>query len=68
MIRTDTLHDLLDVAALLAAQPVPKGGRVVIITNAGGPGIMCADACQASGVEVPELPRRCEVSARGVPP
>jgi acetate---CoA ligase (ADP-forming) len=56
VVRTDTLHEMLDVAALLATQPVPKGGRVVIITNAGGPGIMCADACQAGGVEVPELP------------
>ena len=56
VVRTDTLHDMLDVAALLTTQPVPKGGRVVIITNAGGPGIMCADACQAGGVEMPELP------------
>jgi acyl-CoA synthetase (NDP forming) len=37
-------------------QPVPRGARVAIVTNAGGPGIMCADACQAYGVEVPELP------------
>ena len=56
VIRTDTLHEMLDVASLLAAQPVPQGGRVAIVTNAGGPGIMCADACQADGVEVPELP------------
>ena len=56
VIRTDTLSEMLDVAALLAAQPVPRGGRVAIVTNAGGPGIMCADACQVHGVEVPELP------------
>ena len=56
VIRTETLQDMLDVAALLGTQPVPNGGRVVIITNAGGPGIMCADACQAGGVEVPALP------------
>ncbi len=56
VIRTDTLHELFDVAALLTKQPVPRGDRVAIVTNAGGPGIMCADACQAYGVEVPELP------------
>jgi acetate---CoA ligase (ADP-forming) len=56
VIRTDTLHELLDVAALLAKQPVPRGGRVAIITNAGGPAIMCADTCQSNGVDVPQLP------------
>jgi acetyl coenzyme A synthetase (ADP forming)-like protein len=55
VIRTDTVHELFDVAALLAAQPVPKGSRVAILTNAGGPGILCADACQAAGLEVVEL-------------
>lgn len=56
VIRTDSLAELLDVAALLENQPLPGGRRVGIITNAGGPGIMCADACEAGGLEVPELP------------
>jgi acetyl coenzyme A synthetase (ADP forming)-like protein len=56
VIRTDTLHELYDVAALLTKQSVPRGDRVAIVTNAGGPGIMCADACQAYGVDVAELP------------
>jgi acetate---CoA ligase (ADP-forming) len=55
VIRTDTLHELFNVASLLTKQPVPRGARVAIVTNAGGPGIMCADACQANGVDVPEL-------------
>ncbi|MBV8987127.1 MAG: GNAT family N-acetyltransferase, partial [Solirubrobacterales bacterium] len=55
VIRADTLHELLAVSSLLAAQPAPKGDRVAIVTNAGGPAIMCADACQADGVEVPQL-------------
>jgi acetate---CoA ligase (ADP-forming) len=54
VIRTDTMHELFDVAALLSAQPVPRGDRVVIVTNGGGPGILCADACQAAGVEIAE--------------
>ena len=55
VIRTDTLHELFAVAQLLTTQPVPRGDRVAIITNAGGPGAMCADACQADGVDVPIL-------------
>jgi acetyl coenzyme A synthetase (ADP forming)-like protein len=58
VIRTDTVHEQFDVAALLACQPVPKGGRVAIVTNAGGPGILCADACQAGGLDVVELPAK----------
>ncbi len=57
VIRTDTVHELFDVAALLSAQPIPRGGRVAIVTNAGGPGILCADACQAQGLDVVELDR-----------
>jgi acetate---CoA ligase (ADP-forming) len=55
VIRTDTMNELFDVAALLAAQPVPRGERVVIVTNGGGPGILCADACQDYGVDIVEL-------------
>jgi acetyl coenzyme A synthetase (ADP forming)-like protein len=55
VIRTDTLEELFDVAALLVNQPLPKGNRVGIITNAGGPGILCADTCETRGLEVPVL-------------
>jgi acyl-CoA synthetase (NDP forming) len=55
VIRTDTLHELFAVAQLLTTQPVPRGDRVAIVTSAGGPGAMCADACQADGVDVPIL-------------
>ena len=53
VIRADTLSSLLDVAALLSCQPVPKGRRVAVLTNAGGLGILCADACEAAGLELP---------------
>jgi acetyl coenzyme A synthetase (ADP forming)-like protein len=55
VIRTDTMHELFDVGALLSSQPVPAGARVAIVTNAGGPGILCADACQTAGLDVVEL-------------
>ena len=55
VIRSNTLEELFDVAALLATQPVPQGPRVGVVTNAGGPGIMLADACEAHGLTLPEL-------------
>ena len=55
VIRTDTLAELFDAALLLGSQPLPAGNRVGIITNAGGPAILCADACEAGGLVVPRL-------------
>ncbi len=55
VIRTETLEELFDVAALLAHQPLPAGKRVGILTNAGGPGILAADACEGFGLTVPTL-------------
>jgi acetate---CoA ligase (ADP-forming) len=55
VIRTDTLEEMLDVAMLLAHQPVPRGRRVALVTNAGGPAILCADACEARGLAIPAL-------------
>lgn len=55
VIRTDTFHELFGVAQMLTTQPIPRGARVAIVTNAGGPGALCADACQADGVDVPLL-------------
>ena len=55
VIRTRTLEELFDVATVLANQPVPGGRRVAIVTNAGGPAILAADACEANGLSVPVL-------------
>ena len=55
VIRVDTLEEMFDLAAMLSSQPLPRGKRVGIITNAGGPGILCADACEAGGLVIPEL-------------
>src|SRR5262249_1869939 len=49
------LEELLDVTSLLAAQPLPRGRNVAVLTNAGGLGILCADACEAAGLALPEL-------------
>jgi acyl-CoA synthetase (NDP forming) len=55
VIRTDTLEELFDVAMLLNSQPVPRGHRVAVLTNAGGPGIMASDALESRGLEVASL-------------
>ncbi len=55
VIRTDTLAEMFDVAALLSSQPLPRGRGVAILTNCGGPGILAADACEAVGLNVPQL-------------
>jgi acetyl coenzyme A synthetase (ADP forming)-like protein len=68
VVRTDTLAELFDVASLLANQPLPKGNRVGIITNAGGPAILCADACEARGLEVPVLSESSQTRLRAFLP
>jgi acetyl coenzyme A synthetase (ADP forming)-like protein len=55
IVRADTLEDLFALALGFAEQPLPPGRRVGIVTNAGGPGILCADACEAGGLIVPTL-------------
>ena len=55
VIRVDTIEELFDTASLLANQPIPAGRRVGIVTNAGGPGILAADALEAAGLVLPEL-------------
>jgi acetyl coenzyme A synthetase (ADP forming)-like protein len=55
VLRARTLEELVDVATLLSSQPLPEGRRVAVVTNAGGLGILCADACAAAGLELPAL-------------
>lgn len=55
VLRTDTLSDLFDLLAMLSTQPLPRGPRVGIITNSGGPAILCSDALEANSLEVAEL-------------
>ena len=54
VLRARTLEELVDVAGLLSDQPLPRGRRVGVLTNAGGLGILCADACEAAGLELTE--------------
>ena len=55
VLRVDTLEEMFEVAAVLAHQPLPQGNRVAVLTNAGGPAILCVDVCEAMGLAVPPL-------------
>jgi acyl-CoA synthetase (NDP forming) len=68
VIRTDTVTELFDVASLLSRQPVPRGRHVAILTNAGGPGILAADACQAHGLTVVALSDESKAALRAFLP
>jgi acetate---CoA ligase (ADP-forming) len=55
IIRVDTIEELFHSALVLANQPVPKGKRVAILTNGGGPGTLAADTCANNGLIVTEI-------------
>ena len=52
VLRAATVAEMFDVAGLLARQPLPRGDRVAVLTNARGPGVACEDACGAAGLHV----------------
>ncbi len=55
LIATRDLGELLDATALLASQPVPAGTRIAIVSNAGGAGVLAADACGDAGLRIAVL-------------
>ncbi|HQR36688.1 MAG TPA: GNAT family N-acetyltransferase [Blastocatellia bacterium] len=68
IIRVDTLAEFFSVARLLAAQPIPKGKRMGVLTNGGGPGIIAVDAAIAAGLEIPQLSEATQSRLREVLP
>jgi acyl-CoA synthetase (NDP forming)/RimJ/RimL family protein N-acetyltransferase len=52
VVRVDTLHEMLDVAALLAYQPLPRGPQVAIVGNSDALGLLTADAAASAGLEL----------------
>ena len=69
VLRVSTMSEMFTHAAALAQQPLPRGDRVAIVTNAGGPGILCTDACIGRGLQLAELaPATRRALARALPP
>ncbi len=68
VIRVDTTEELFDTAMVLTSQPAPRGRGVAIITNAGGPGILAADACESRGLGLPPLEKTTTETLRSFLP
>lgn len=69
VLRVNTIADLFYMAEALSKQPRPKGPRLAIVTNAGGPGVLAADAVIGIGGELAELsPQTMEVLNHALPP
>jgi len=68
VLRAESVQELFDIAMALEEQPIPRGNRVCIVTNAGGPGIMIADACESNGLEIPELSAATQARLREIFP
>ncbi|MGB0952825.1 MAG: acetate--CoA ligase family protein [Planctomycetota bacterium] len=68
VLRVDTMKDLFALAAAVQTGKRPKGNRVGIVTNAGGPAILATDACSAHGLELPDLtPKTMKRLKKGMP-
>ncbi|APV43973.1 acetyltransferase [Dehalogenimonas formicexedens] len=68
IIRVDDLEQLFDVSDVLSRQPLPKGNRIAILTNGGGPGALAADACSAAGLELTHLSAETVAGLRALLP
>ncbi len=55
VLRASSIEELFDIGKAFASGLKPAGNRVALLTNAGGPAIMAADACSSLGIELPDL-------------
>ncbi|HBG46074.1 MAG TPA: GNAT family N-acetyltransferase [Deltaproteobacteria bacterium] len=68
VIRVTTIKEMFNAAQVLTHQPLPKGPRVGILTNAGGPGVLAADACEGLGLKVTPLTDETQARLRAFLP
>jgi len=64
VVRAQTVEELFDYAMAFPRLPLPKGNRVAIVSNAGGPAIILADACESLGLSVHELSAETQAAIR----
>jgi acetate---CoA ligase (ADP-forming) len=55
VLRASSMEELFDMAMAFSGQSLPRSRRTAVLTNAGGPGILVADALEMAGLELPEL-------------
>jgi acetyltransferase len=58
IVRVEEIDDLFNAAEVLGTQPLPRGPRLAVITNAGGPGVMATDALIAKGGKLAKLSKK----------
>jgi acetyltransferase len=68
VLRVDTIEDLFELAELVGKQPVPRGPRLSIVTNAGGPGALAADRLVARGGRLAQLTSASVAALDGILP
>ena len=68
VLQAETLPELLDMAQVLVGQPLPGGDRLGIVGNAGGAGVLAADAAASAGLTVPSLSEQTRKLLRAVAP
>ncbi|MHA2601748.1 MAG: acetate--CoA ligase alpha subunit [Candidatus Thorarchaeota archaeon SMTZ1-83] len=69
VMRADSMAELFDVANVFDDCNLPKGNRVAIVTNAGGPGILTTDACEENGLQMAQFSQATiEELRKGLPP
>ena len=68
VIRVTTIEEMFNACQVLTNQPLPKGPRVAILTNAGGPGVLAADACEGLGLKVAPLTQETQAKLRSFLP
>jgi acyl-CoA synthetase (NDP forming)/RimJ/RimL family protein N-acetyltransferase len=68
VVALPTIGELVGATALLAHQPPPSGPRVGVLSNAGGLGVLAADACAALGLQVPPLTPATQQALAGLLP
>jgi acetyltransferase len=64
VLRVESFREMFSLAASLLYQPVPKGDRIAIVTNAGGPGILATDALDSSGLTIPTFSKATTAALR----
>jgi len=68
IIRCDDIEQMFNIAIAFTYQPLPKGKRVAVITNAGGPGVLTTDAAIKCGLELPKFhPETTEILKKSLP-
>ena len=68
ILRAQTLTQLFDWSLALASQPLPRGNRMIVLSNSGGPAASMADECNRHGLDVPPFDTTIQEQVRAMTP